>query len=55
MFKQYVCIICSHIYDERIGDIRSGIVAKTLWDNIPNSWSCDDCGATKSDFILLNV
>ena len=48
--KRYRCAICSHIYDPREGDPDSGIPPGTAFEDLPDSWVCPDCGATKSDF-----
>jgi rubredoxin len=29
--------------------------AGTRWDDIPEDWSCPDCGAAKSDFEMVEV
>ena len=46
---RYLCIICGYIYDEKIGDIDSGIKPNTLWKDIPEKWYCPVCGVSKSD------
>jgi rubredoxin len=50
MKKRYRCIVCSHIYDPALGDPDSGIAPGTSFEDIPDSWSCPECGATKADF-----
>ncbi|MGV7904256.1 rubredoxin, partial [Mycobacterium kansasii] len=27
----------------------------TRWDDIPDDWSCPDCGAAKADFEMVEV
>jgi rubredoxin len=49
-YKKYLCIVCNHVYDETLGDPETGIKPGTRWIDIPNDWSCPDCGATKADF-----
>ena len=53
MFKKYLCVVCGHIYDEEMGDVDSGILPGTLWEDIPLNWFCPECNAIKSDFTLL--
>ena len=48
--KKYVCILCGYIYDEALGCPEDGIPAGTLWAEVPETWYCPDCGATKADF-----
>jgi rubredoxin len=50
--RQYKCVICGHIYDEAKGDPDTGIAPGTKWEDIPDSWTCPECGATKADFEL---
>ncbi len=35
-------------FDEALGWPEDGIAAGTRWDDIPDDWSCPDCGAAKS-------
>ena len=49
-YKQYVCTVCGHVYDEEAGDPDAGIGPGTLWDDVPEDWVCPECGAAKSDF-----
>jgi rubredoxin len=48
--KRYKCTVCDHIYDPREGDPQSGIAPGTAFEDLPESWCCPDCGATKADF-----
>ncbi len=44
----YLCDTCrTHVYDESIGEPSKGIAAKTLVENLPLSWRCPVCGASK--------
>ena len=52
MNKRYRCLVCEHIYDPAVGDPNSGIAPGTPFEQIPDSWSCPECGATKADFEL---
>ena len=51
--KKYQCIVCDMIYDEALGDLDSGIKPGTKFEDIPDDWSCPDCGVTKEDFELI--
>ncbi|KAB2583626.1 rubredoxin, partial [Rhodococcus erythropolis] len=42
-------------YDEAVGWPEDGIEPGTRWDDIPEDWSCPDCGAAKSDFFMVEV
>jgi rubredoxin len=48
--RKFQCRYCSHIYDEEFGDPDTGIAPGTLWGDIPDSWVCPECGATKDDY-----
>jgi len=52
-FKRYLCVVCGFIYDEELGDAESSLQAGTRWDDIPEDWTCPDCGASKTDFELI--
>ena len=48
--KRWRCTICDHIYDPADGDPDSGVSPGTPFENLPESWCCPTCGATKADF-----
>ena len=49
-YRKYRCTVCEHVYDEAVGDPDAGLQAGTRWADVPESWYCPDCGATKADF-----
>ena len=53
--KTYVCIVCGFVYDESLGRPEEGIAPGTRWADVPDGWSCPECGAAKSDFELVVV
>ena len=53
--KKYECMMCGYIYDEALGDPDEGIVPGTVWEDIPEDWSCPDCGANKEDFEMVEI
>ena len=50
MNKRYRCTMCEYIYDPAVGDPDSGIPPGTLFEQIPDTWFCPQCGASKADF-----
>ncbi|MEX2680439.1 MAG: rubredoxin [Candidatus Sigynarchaeota archaeon] len=46
----YTCTVCGYIYDESKGDPDNGVKPGTAWKDVPNSWVCPICGATKDQF-----
>jgi rubredoxin len=51
--KRYRCIGCSHVYDPKEGDPASGIPPGTAFEDLPEDWSCPECGASKADFLPM--
>jgi rubredoxin len=53
--KRYQCNICGFVYDEATGDSEHGIKAGTKWQDVPENWTCPECGVTKSDFDMVEI
>lgn len=53
--KKWRCLVCDFIYDEAQGLPEEGIFPGTRWDDIPDSWTCPDCGAAKADFVMEEI
>lgn len=53
--KTWLCIVCGFVYDEQIGLPDEGIAAGTKWQDIPEDWSCPECGVSKADFEMVEV
>ena len=49
------CLICDFEYDEAKGLPEEGIAPGTKWEDIPDDWTCPDCGASKDDFEMVPV
>lgn len=54
-FRKFMCVVCGWIYDEAQGWPDDGIEPGTRWEDIPETWTCPDCGVTKSDFEMTEV
>jgi len=52
--KRYRCMTCSHVYDPAVGDPDSGVSPGTKFEDLPDDWTCPDCGAPKSDFEAMD-
>ena len=50
---QWECIVCGLIYDEKEGWPDDGIAPGTKWVDVPDDWTCPDCGVGKDDFELI--
>jgi rubredoxin len=46
----YRCTVCGYIYDPESGDPDGGIEPGTRFEDLPDSWVCPACGASKGDF-----
>lgn len=53
--KKWQCDICGWIYDEALGLPEENIPAGTAWDDIPDDWTCPDCGEAKSEFDMVEI
>ncbi|MBT5798056.1 MAG: rubredoxin, partial [Porticoccaceae bacterium] len=52
-FSVWECIVCGWVYDESLGSPDDGIVPRTLWEDIPEHWTCPNCSVTKQDFEMV--
>jgi len=50
-WKHYVCNGCGYEYDPGIGDEEGEVLPGTLFENIPDDWTCPACGEEKNMFI----
>jgi len=54
-YKTFMCTVCGFIYDEAQGWPDDGIKAGTRWKDVPETWMCPECGATKDDFEMEEI
>ena len=54
-YKKYLCLLCGFIYDEEKGWPEDGLAPGTRWEEVSEDWVCPDCGATKSDFEMIEI
>ena len=47
---KYVCTVCGYVYDPEQGDPDNGVNPGIKWEDVPDSWECPVCGASKDDF-----
>ena len=48
--KTMSCTLCSFTYDEEQGYPADNIAPGTRFEDVPETWTCPDCGAPKSEF-----
>lgn len=53
--RKWMCVVCGYIYDEALGVPDEGIAPGTRWEDVPDTWTCPDCGATKEDFEMVEI
>ena len=53
--KKWQCMVCGFIYDEELGLPDEGVAPGPRWDEIPEDWSCPDCGVSKEDFEMIEL
>ena len=53
--RTWMCVVCGFIYDEALGLPEDGIAPGTRWEDVPDTWTCPDCGVTKDDFEMMVV
>ena len=51
--KIYECKICGHLYSEADGDPLRGVPPGTKWQDLPDDWTCPDCGSGKDSFVIF--
>ena len=48
--QKYECQICGYVYDPEQGDDANEIDSGTAFEELPDDWTCPQCGASKADF-----
>ena len=47
---KYACDVCGWIYDPAAGVPDEGIEPGTPFDDLPDDFTCPECGASKDEF-----
>jgi rubredoxin len=53
--KTWQCVVCGFVYNEAEGDLEHGIPRGTKWEDVPDDWTCPECGVSKEDFEMVEV
>ena len=53
--KRYICMICGYVYDEAEGCPDQGIAPGTRWEDVPDDFTCPDCGVGKEAFFWTST
>jgi len=48
--NSFVCSVCGYKYDPMIGDPDHNITWGTPFEELPDNWSCPQCGTNKKLF-----
>ncbi len=48
--SRYKCTICGYVYDPAIGDNDNAVVPGTAFEDLPDDWTCPECGAGTDQF-----
>lgn len=52
--KKYICDLCGYVYDPERGDPDEGVAPGTDFADLPDTWTCPICGASKDDFSIMD-
>jgi len=44
------CTACDYVYVPEFGDPQGRVSPRTIFENLPDSWTCPECGGPKSVF-----
>ncbi len=50
---KYQCNVCGYVYDPDKGDPTQSIPLGTPFEDLPDDWTCPECGAGKEEFTRL--
>ena len=48
--EKWQCQACGYIYDPAAGDPENGIPTGTSFEDLPETWTCPQCGVGKEYF-----
>ncbi len=51
--EKYECSVCGYIYDSEVGDEENGVPHGVAFEDLPEGWTCPDCGVGKEDFEIV--
>ena len=53
--KTWMGVVCGLLYEEAKGWPDDGIEPGTRWEEVPEWWTCPDCGVGKEDFEMVEL
>jgi len=48
--ERWECTACGYVYDPATGDPDNGIPSGTRFEDLPDAWTCPQCGVGKEFF-----
>ena len=48
--RTFECTFCGYVYNTEMGDEDQEVKPNTEWVDVPESWTCPDCGSKKENF-----
>ena len=51
VWELYLCNGCGYEYNPGVGDVENDIVPGTKYQDLPEEWTCPECGEDKTEFI----
>lgn len=51
--KMWQCLVCGLVYEEEKGWPEDGIAPGTRWEDVPDGWTCPECGVSKAEFEMI--
>jgi len=51
--RMWQCLLCGLVYEEEKGWPEDGIAPGTRWEDVPNDWTCPECGVSKAEFEMV--
>jgi rubredoxin len=48
--EKWTCTVCGYVYDPSVGDSDNGVEPGTAFEDLPENWTCPECGAAKDLF-----
>lgn len=49
-YDLFVCDGCGYVYDPAVGDLENEIMIGTKYKELPEEWTCPECGEEKANF-----
>jgi len=51
--EKWECLVCGYIYDPELGDPDNEVEPDTPFEELPDDWTCPECGADTDEFERL--